>query len=169
MLFRSAKAEVAVYGGKNDIQSATKLDSLSWTGAYRFLNRGAVSLAMVTAAKGGITATDPSQWAKLTQDIEAAGNDTIIIVTDKTPSEYSSAAETNYLRAVLGKYAVQGKKVFVVSCYNQGYWSSVKDGVRYLNLPNLWKADGTVNEDFRMLRFRVNGADVAYDVVKVNQ
>ena len=59
--------------------------------------------------------------------------------------------------------------MFVVSCYNQGYWSSVKDGVRYLNLPNLWKADGTVNEDFRMLRFRVNGADVAYDVVKVNQ
>ncbi len=164
-----AKAEVAVYGGKNDIQSATKLDSLSWTGAYRFLNRGGVSLAMVTAAKGGITATDPSQWARLTQDIEAAGNDTIIIVTDKTPSEYSSAAETNYLRAILGKYAVQGKKVFVVSCYNQGYWSSVKDGVRYLNLPNLWKADGTVNEDFRMLRFRVNGADVAYDVVKVNQ
>lgn len=162
-----ANAEVAIYGGKNDIQSATALDSMSWTGGYRFLNRGGVSLAMVSAAKGGITATDPSQWLSLTRDIEAAGNDVIILVTDKTPSDYASAAETNYLRAILGKYVSQGKKVFVVSCYNQGYWASVKDGVRYLNLPNLWKADGSVNEDFRMLRFRVSGADVAYDVVNI--
>ena len=162
-----ANAEVAIYGGKNDIQSATALDSMSWTGEYRFLNRGGVSLAMVSAAKGGITATEPSQWMKLTQDIEAAGNDVIILVTDKTPSEYVSAAETNYLRAILGKYTAQGKKVFVVSCYGQSYWSSVKDGVRYLNLPNLWKADGSANGDFRMLRFRVDGGDVAYDVVNI--
>lgn len=160
-------AEVAIYGGKNDIQSATVLDSMSWTGAYRFMNRGGVSLAMVTAAKGGITATDPSQWLNLTRDIEAAGNDTIIIVTDKTPSDYSSAAETNYLRAILSKYVSQGKKVFVVSCYSQGYWNSTKDGVRYLNLPNLWKADGSVNGEFRMLRFRVDGSDVMYDVVNI--
>ena len=162
-----ANANVAIYGGPNDIQSAKKLDSLSWTGQYRFLNRGGVSLAMIAATNGGINATDPSQWAKFTADIEKAGNDTIVLVTDQTPSDWKSAAEANYFRAVLNKYVEQGKKVFVVSCYNKSYWSSVKDGVRYINLPNLWQADGTVNENYTMLRFRVKNGDVSYEAVNI--
>ncbi len=162
-----ANAEVAIYGGLNDIQSAKKLDSLSWTGNYRFLNRGGVSLAMVTAAKGGINATDPSQWAKFTADIEKADNDTIMLVMDQTPSDFTSEAEANYLRAILNKYVEQGKTVFVVSCYNKGYWTSVKDGVRYINLPNLWQADGTVNPNYTMLRFRVKDGNVTYEAVNI--
>ena len=162
-----ANANVAIYGGLNDIQSAKKLDSLSWNGKYRFLNRGGVSLAMVTAANGGINATDPSQWAKFTGDIEKANNNTIVLVTDQTPSDWKSAAEANYLRAVLNKYVEQGKKVFVVSCYNKSYWSSVKDGVRYINLPNLWQADGKVNPNYTMLRFRVKDGNVTYEAVNI--
>lgn len=162
-----ANAEVAIYGGKNDIQSANKLDSLSWNGSYRFLNRGGVSLAMLSAANGGITATDPTQWASFTRDIENANNDTIVLVMDQTPSDFKSAAETNYFRAILNKYVEQGKNIFVISCYNTGYWSSVKDGVRYINLPNLWRADGTVNQNYTMLRFRVDGSDVTYEAVNI--
>lgn len=162
-----ANASVAIYGGANDIQSAKKLDSLSWTGGYRFLNRGGVSLAMISAAKGGITATDPTQWASFTRDIENAGNDTIVLVMDKTPSDFTSAAETSYFRAILNKYVEQGKKVFVISCYNTSYWVSTKDGVRYINLPNLWKADGTVNQNYTMLRFRVKDGNVAYEAVNI--
>lgn len=162
-----ANANVAIYGGLNDIQSAKKLDSLSWNGKYRFLNRGGVSLAMVAATNGGINATDPSQWAKFTGDIEKANNNTIVLVTDQTPSDWKSAAEANYLRAVLNKYVEQGKKVFVVSCYNKGYWSSVKDGVRYINLPNLWQADGKVNPNYTMLRFRVKDGNVSYEAVNI--
>ncbi|MDO4530364.1 MAG: phosphodiester glycosidase family protein [Bacillota bacterium] len=162
-----ANAEVAIYGGPNDIQSAKKLDSLSWTGEYRFLNRGGVSLAMVTAAKGGITATDPTQWGKFTADIAEAGNDTIVLVMDQTPSDFKSAGETNYLRAVLNQYVEQGKQVFVISCYGTAYWSSIKDGVRYINLPNLWGADGTMNDDYTMLRFRVKDGAVTYENVVI--
>ncbi|MBQ2412326.1 MAG: phosphodiester glycosidase family protein, partial [Anaerotignum sp.] len=162
-----ANAEVAIYGGLNDIQSAKKLDSLSWTGKYRFLNRGGVSLAMIAATNGGINATDATQWKKFTTDVEKANNNTIVIVTDQTPSDWRSSAEANYLRAVLNKYVEQGKKVFVVSCYNKSYWSSVKDGVRYINLPNLWHADGKVNPDYTMLRFRVKDGNVTYDAVNI--
>lgn len=162
-----ANADVAIYGGANDIQSAKKLDSLSWNGSYRFLNRGGVSLAMLSAAKGGITATNPSQWASFTRDIDNAGNDTIVLVMDKTPSDFKSAAEANYFRAILNKYVEQGKTVFVISCYNTGYWSSAKDGVRYINLPNLWKADGTVNRNYTMLRFRVKDGNVTYEAVNI--
>jgi hypothetical protein len=131
------------------------------------INRGGVSLAMVAATNGGINATDASQWAKFTADIEKANNDTIVIVTDQTPSDWKSTAEANYLRAVLNKYVEQGKKVFVVSCYNKSYWSSVKDGVRYINLPNLWQADGTANENYTMLRFRVKDGNVSYEAVNI--
>lgn len=162
-----ANANVAIYGGLNDIQSAKKLDSLSWTGQYRFLNRGGVSLAMIAATNGGINATDPTQWAKFTADIEKAGNDTIVLVTDQTPSDWKSEAEANYLRAVLNKYVEQGKKVFVISCYNKSYWTSTKDGVRYINLPNLWQADGTVNPNYTMLRFRVKDGNVTYEAVNI--
>ena len=162
-----ANAEVAIYGGLNDIQSAKKLDSLSWNGKYRFLNRGGVSLAMIAATNGGINATDATQWKKFTADVEKTNNDTIVIVTDQTPSDWRSSAEANYLRAVLNKYVEQGKKVFVVSCYNKSYWSSVKDGVRYINLPNLWHADGKVNPDYTMLRFRVKDGNVTYDAVNI--
>jgi len=162
-----ANAEVAIYGGLNDIQSAKKLDSLSWTGKYRFLNRGGVSLAMIAATNGGINATDATQWAKFTADIEKANNDTLVLVMDQTPSDWKSAAEANYLRAILNKYVEQGKKVFVISCYNKSYWSSTKDGVRYINLPNLWQADGTVNENYTMLRFRVKDGNVTYEAVNI--
>ena len=125
------------------------------------------ALAMVTAEKGGITATDATQWGKFTADIENAGNDTIVLVMDRTPGDFTSAGETNYFRAVLGQYVAEGKTVFVISCYNQGYWTALKDGVRYINLPNLWKADGTVNENYTMLRFRVKDGAVSYEAVNI--
>lgn len=164
--YADANAEVAIYGGTNDIQSANQLDSLSWQGKYRFLDRGGVSFAMLTAAKGGITATDPTQWKQLTADLARTSyNNTIVLVMDKTPSDFSSAAETNYFRALLNEYVEQGKTVFVISCGNRGYWSSQKDGVRYINLPNLWTAEGTVNPNYTMLRFRVQDGAVSYEAV----
>lgn len=162
-----SNAEVAIYGSSSSIVTTPKLDTLSWTGNYRFLNRGGTSLAMVTAAKGGIRSTDPSQWTKLTNDLDAAGNDTIVIVMDKTPSNFSSSAETAYFRAILNKYVEQGKTVFVVSCEGVASWVSVKDGVRYINLPDLWKTNGSLNTNFSMLKLRVSGSDVNYQVVKV--
>ena len=124
-------------------------------------------MAMLSAAKGGITATNPSQWASFTRDIDAANNSTVVLVMDKTPSAFSSAAETNYFRAILSKYVEQGKKVFVISCGSTSYWTSTKDGVRYINLPDLWKADGTVNPNYKMLRFRVKDGAVTYEAVHI--
>jgi hypothetical protein len=162
-----SNAEVAIYGGSSDVKTAPKLDTLSWTGGYRFLNRGGVSLAMVSAASGGIRATSPAQYANLARDLDATDNNTIVIVTDKTPGDFTSAAETAYFRAILSKYVSQGKTVFVVSCSNVGQWTAVKDGIRYINLPDLWKTDGSVNGNFSMLKLRVKGQEVSYEIAKV--
>lgn len=159
-------AEVTVYGGPCDITTPTVQDSLTWNGSYRFMNRDGASVVLLAASQG-IRKTDPSQYGRFTQDIAAAGNDTIIFVTDKTPSDYPSAAEADYFRAILNKYVEEGKTVFVVSCSGNAYWASTKDGVRYINLPDLWRADGTANSNVYMLKFRIAEDGVTYQPVKV--
>lgn len=159
-------ADVTVYGGPCDITTPTVQDSLTWNGSYRFMNRDGASVVLLAASQG-IRQTDPSQYGRFTQDIEAAGNDTIIFVTDKTPSDYPSAAEADYFRAILNKYVEEGKTVFVVSCAGNAYWASTKDGVRYINLPDLWRADGTANSNVYMLKFRIADDGVTYQPVKV--
>lgn len=159
-------ADVTVYGGPCDITTPTVQDSLTWNGSYRFMNRDGASVVLLAASQG-IRKTDPSQYGRFTQDIAAAGNDTIIFVTDKTPSDYPSAAEADYFRAILNKYVQEGKTVFVVSCSGNAYWASTKDGVRYINLPDLWRADGTANSNVYMLKFRIADDGVTYQPVKV--
>lgn len=159
-------ADVTVYGGPCDITTPTVQDSLTWNGSYRFMNRDGASVVLLAASQG-IRKTDPSQYGRFTQDIAAAGNDTIIFVTDKTPSDYPSAAEADYFRAILNKYVEEGKTVFVVSCTGNAYWASTKDGVRYINLPDLWRADGTANSNVYMLKFRIADDGVTYQPVKV--
>ena len=159
-------ADVTVYGGPCDITTPTVQDSLTWNGSYRFMNRDGASVVLLAASQG-IRKTDPSQYGRFTQDIAAAGNDTIVFVTDKTPSDYPSAAEADYFRAILNKYVEDGKTVFVVSCSGNAYWASTKDGVRYINLPDLWRADGTANSNVYMLKFRIADNGVTYQPVKV--
>ncbi len=159
-------ADVTVYGGPCDITTPTVQDSLAWNGSYRFMNRDGASVVLLAASQG-IRKTDPSQYGRFTQDIAAAGNDTIIFVTDKTPSDYPSAAEGDYFCAILNKYVQEGKTVFVVSCSGNAYWASTKDGVRYINLPDLWRADGTANKNVYMLKFRIADDGVTYQPVKV--
>ncbi|MBS5139729.1 MAG: phosphodiester glycosidase family protein [Clostridium sp.] len=159
-------ADVTVYGGPCDITTPTVQDSLTWNGSYRFMNRDGASVVLLAASQG-IRKTDPSQYGRFTQDIAAAGNDTIVFVTDKTPSDYPSAAEADYFRAILNKYVEDGKTVFVVSCSGNAYWASTKDGVRYINLPDLWRADGTANSNVYMLKFRIADDGVTYQPVKV--
>ena len=77
------------------------------------MNRDGASVALLAASQG-IRKTDPSQYGRFTQDIAAAGNDTIIFVTDKTPSDYPSAAEGDYFRAILNKYVQEGKTQLVI-------------------------------------------------------
>lgn len=159
-------ADVTVYGGPCDVYTPTVQDSLTWNGSYRFMSKKGTSIALLAASKG-IRATDASQYGRLAMDLDAANNDNIIIVTDLTPSDYPSVAEANYFRAMLHKYVAQGKNVFVISGTGTAYWASVKDGVRYINLPDLWRPDGTPNGNVCMLKLRIDGKTVTYQPVKI--
>lgn len=158
-------ANMTIYGGPCDI-TPTAANNAVWNGSYQFINQGGASVVLLAASQG-IRKTDPAQYGRFTQDLDATNNDTIIFVTDLTPSDYPSAAEAAYFRTILNKYVEAEKTVFVVSATGNAYWASTKDGIRYINLPNLWRADGTPNSNVYMLKFRIDGENVTYEHVKV--
>ena len=158
-------ANMTIYGGPCDV-TPTAANNAVWNGSYQFINQGGASVVLLAASQG-IRKTDPAQYGRFTQDLDAANNDTIIFVTDLTPSDYPSAAEAAYFRSILNKYVEAGKTVFVVSATGNAYWASTKEGVRYINLPNLWRADGTANSNVYMLKFRIDGENVTYEHVTV--
>ena len=50
----------------------------------------------------------------------------------------------------------------------QGEYSlTVDNGIRYISLPNLWTSGGTVNDNYKIVRFKVNGNDLKFEVLDV--
>lgn len=159
------ETNLAVYGGKTDI--AMGINGIKWTAGYQFYNKPSTSIVQLTAAKGGLRSTGAAQWIRFKNDIMNAGNPNVIFIMDKTPSDFNDPMEIALFRSVLNDIRKEGKNVFVVSTAGTGYWSTIKEGIRYVNLPDLWTAGGGLNQNFRMLKFRVNGNDITYETVKM--
>lgn len=163
--FVEKETDLAVYGGRTDI--ATAVNAIKWSPGYQFYNKPGTSIVQLTAAKGGLRTTGAAQWIRFKNDIMNSGNPNVIFIMDKTPSAFSDVMETALFRSVLNDIRKEGKNIFVVSASGTGYWNTIKEGIRYVNLPDLWTAGGTLNQNFRMLKFRVNGSDITYETVKM--
>ncbi|USF29925.1 phosphodiester glycosidase family protein [Clostridium sp. MD294] len=160
-----SNANFAVYGGKTDITPS--IDTIQWNGEYQFQNKNGVSVVMMTAAQGGFRVTNPAQWISFQNDIVQAGNQAVVIVMDKTPSVFEDALETMLFSSVLSELEQQSKTIFVVSASGQKCWSSIKDGIHYINLPDLFLEDGSVNTDFSILKLRIVGEEITYEMSKI--
>lgn len=160
-----SNANLAIYGGKTDI--TPNIDAMQWNGGYQFQNKYGVSVVMMTAAEGGLRATNAAQWLTFKNDINQAGNQTVVMIMDKTPSAFTDPLETMLFRSVLAELKSEGKTIFVVSTSGLGYWFNLKDGIRYVNLPDLFLEDGSVNTDFTMMKLRVNGEEITYEISKI--
>ena len=121
----------------------------------------------MTAAEGGLRATNAAQWLTFKNDINQAGNQTVVMIMDKTPSAFTDPLETMLFRSVLAELKSEVKTIFVVSTSGVGYWFNLKDGIRYVNLPDLFLEDGSVNTDFTMMKLRVNGEEITYEMAKI--
>ena len=155
----------AIYGGKTDITPS--IDAVQWNGEYQFQNKNGVSVVMMTAAQGGFRVTNPAQWISFQNDIVQAGNQAVVIVMDKTPSVFEDVLETMLFGSVLSELEEQGKTIFVVSASGQQGWTNIKDGINYINLPDLFLEDGSVNTDFSILKLRIVGEEITYEMSKI--
>ena len=162
-------SDLMIYAGGSDISAGSSVETIKYGSAYAFHNYSAANLSIVelSAKNGGLRTTDPSQWQRFSADIAAAGNTNVIFVMDVTPSNFSDVLEGDLFKSALNTIKNTGKNVYVVSASGGSSWSTVKDGIRYINLPDLWNSDGSINSQYSTLTIKVDGNGMCYDIKPV--
>ena len=123
--------------------------------AYSIRQEGSAAVLQMTAANGGIFATDRSQWGRFSPDIELMAPDFVIIRMDVNPLQVLSAGERELFHTALRDHREMGRTVFVISNTGEIPTLSIRDGIRYIDLGNTGE-DSTVH-------FRVVGQQIWYD------
>lgn len=162
-------SDLMIYAGGCDVTSGSSVETIKYGSTYAFHNYGAADLSIVelTAKNGGLRNTQASQWQKFSNDIANAGNSNVIFIMDVTPSNFSDKLEGDLFKSALNTIKNSGKNVYVVSASGTSSWSTVKDGIRYINLPSLWTSDGSLNKDFKTLTIKSDGNGMYYDIKSV--
>lgn len=162
-----SNANLAVYAGKNDVSLGDSIETIKWNSSYQFYSKDNVSIVQLTAAQGGLRNTMAAQWLSFKNDVLNSPNKNVIFIMDRTPNSFSDIMEGALFNSALNDIREAGKTVFLVSSGGDTAWTSVKEGIRYINLPNLWNADGSVNQNFKMLKFKINGDNIQYQLVNM--
>ncbi len=159
-------SDLMIYAGDCDISASSSVTTLKYGSTYAFHNYSDanVSIVELTASSGGLRTTQASQWQRFTSDITEAGNTNVIFIMDVTPSNFDDELETELFRTALNTIKESGKNVYVISASGTTSWNTVKDGIRYINLPNLWNSDGSLNYDFTTLTIKVDSNGMYYDI-----
>ena len=160
-------ADTAIYGGKNDISFGDSTEVLRWNNDYAVYYKDNVTFVNMTAANGGFKNTNAGQWQRFKNDVMMSPNKFVVFIMDVAPSNFSDLMEGDLFKSALKEIEDAGREVLVVSSSAASYWTSVKDGIQYINLPSLWLADGSINNDFRVLRLRIGDDKISYQVNEV--
>ncbi len=156
-----------LFAGFSDVNYDIGVDYFNWNENYAIHSQSNVAIVHLTAAKGGLYATNLNQWGRFYNDIMESGKEHVIIEMDISPSSFKSAYELEIFQDALEKIAASGKSVFVISTEGTSNSQKFKDGVRYFNLGGLWGKDGSVNSNMKVLRLRVNGSDISYSLQNI--
>lgn len=162
-------SDLMIYAGGCDITAGSSVETIKYGSTYAFHNYSAANLSIVelTAKNGGLRTTQASQWQRFSSDIAAAGNTNVIFVMDVTPSNFSDTLEGDLFKSALNTIKNTGKNVYVVSASGTTSWNTVKDGIRYINLPGLWNSDGSINSNYSTLTVKVDSNGMCYDIKPV--
>jgi len=117
----------------------------------------------MSGRRGSLSATYAGNWNFYNEAKNSTATH-IIIMTDRNPENYSTQKESEMFRAALSELRKAGKNVFVISTSGFNTTSKVMDGVNYINLGALFNMNSSVNKDFRVLRIRINGEDIKYEL-----
>jgi len=123
--------------------------------AYSIRQEGPAAVLQMTAAEGGIFATDRSQWGRFSSDIELMSPYFVIIRMDANPLQTLSRDERELFHQALRTQQQMGRTVFVISNVEESPTLTIRDGIRYIDLGNTGE-DSTV-------QFRVIGQQIWYD------
>ena len=151
-------------GGISNLEQPPEVPHFQWNRSYNFFNHSNVGIVHLSAAYGGLHATNPEQWARFFRDISYSQLRHIIVVIDRNPAHFRVASEVILFQDAMETLSAMGKNVFVVHTDGNTFDSHVRNGVRYISMGSLFEPDGTMNENFSILRFRVFGNDIYYSL-----
>ena len=153
----------AFYMTNEDLRDEAGLDVTYNNGSFNtiLVKDNLLAIAMNTQ-KGGIMASDVSQWSKIKDTIANSPAKNIVIYTDIRPSSFSQAKEYQLFHQMLAELAKNGKTIFVLSDEGQNNSATTLDGVRYINAGKLYQSDGKVNGQFSLVRIRIDGNTMKY-------
>ena len=123
--------------------------------AYASRHEGPVAVLQISAAAGGIFATDRSQWGRFLPDIEQMFPDYIIIRMDANPLRALSRDEFELFHQALRTQQAMGRTVFVLSNAEEASTFTLRDGIRYIDL-------GNAGED-SVVSFKITDQQIWYD------
>jgi len=153
-----------LYVGKTEMPLDIGVAVYKWNENYFYHYDENVTILQMSAAGGGITAHNPWQWGRMLTDIKTSGKKNVIITMDKNPLYLPEPRETKLFCDALSQLKEQGLNIFVISAEGAGTAAELINGVRYINLGTLWMQDGSINSNFRILRFRVSGDEMRFEL-----
>ncbi|MCL2398698.1 MAG: phosphodiester glycosidase family protein [Defluviitaleaceae bacterium] len=104
--------------------------------AYSARQEGPAAILQMSAASGGLFATDRSQWGRFLPDIHMMSSDFVIIQMDANPLNFPSRDEFELFHQALRTLHESGRMVFVVSNVRYSPTLNLRDGIRYIDLGN---------------------------------
>ena len=153
-------SDFSYFAGPADVVSVS---GIKRGDSYKFTQAGSYAIIEMSGRRGSLSSTSVSNW-KFVNEAKKSTATHIIIMTDKNPENYSTQKEAEMFRLALIELRKAGKNVFVISTSGFNTTSKVMDGVNYINLGALFNMNSSVNTDFRVLRIRINGGDIAYEL-----
>ena len=159
-------SDLAVYFDNDNTQLQNNIETITKNYiSYQPIDKNGVTIINMQAAKGTISKTNSNQWLYFKADALASNDKNIIFMIDRKPSLFTDAREKELFENVLKEIKNSGKNIFVVYNDVKNHEVNINEGIRYIGLPNLWNDDGTYNQNYKMLRFKVNGDNILYEFI----
>jgi exopolysaccharide biosynthesis protein len=164
------KIGVLFNGASNEFTKGLKnYTFIDTSKSYSIAKHNDVIYFNIDSSKGGIRATEPSQWLKLIKDLESRSESNFILSLP-TPvfgsNGFSDKLEAELLHEKLVEAKEKGKNVFVIQGSNKTN-SEIVDGIRYiqLNTKKMEKPDDIY--DISVLEFVVNDSNISYEIISL--
>jgi len=162
-------SSLGLIAGDMDYDSASvSFPILRWGRYYGFFAQENFAVVYMNSGNtGNFYNANLEQWQNFRNDILASGKKHIIIETDINPYTRFTNKEYELFHNELVNLYESGINIFVISTEGQYTTTNVKDGIRYINMGGLFKSDNSVNNDVKVLRFKISGDEIFYNFENV--
>ena len=157
------------------MNSIFEVPFITWNDIYRVQDFEGARIFNLATSNNGMKNTDASQWVKFQHDLKNSVQNNIFILLNKNPlnkAEFTDQREGQLLHNMLKELREEtGKNIFVINGSGYDFNTQVVEGIRYMDINGLWynynNKDVDLTEAFKLLKFRINGDDIYYDVQNV--